>query len=123
MKGAVNNKIAAEARARIHWGHSPDRVLFWLQCQGVSHQAAEDILEPAIAGRSAEIRKRGLLGGLIGLAAMALTLTMAGTLNPESPGDAKSFGLCAVIACFGMYKMVQGAIYLVRGKMQGSLTE
>lgn len=57
---AVPEPIAIEARAKIMWGESPEKVRDYLMSKSVGEKDAALLLEEVIAERAASIRSDGL---------------------------------------------------------------
>ena len=120
----VSDAIRNEVIARIHWGESPDEVSDWLRENGLSSMEIRDLLEDALRQRGIEIRKKGIMGVIIGT---VITLssgiwifwvfTKSGSVNAFE-------GLAYVFIAFiyGVYRLIAGIHYLISGaKIQGCI--
>ena len=105
------DKVISEARARIIWGESPLSVRAFLISNGISEAVAEAKLAEFNLERSAEIRKIGLRNILIGV---VLTGTSGITLYVVGLGPIRALGLVGLAGLYGLWKLVDGVIYLVR---------
>ena len=125
------DKIIAEARARITWGDSAASVRDYLVQNGRSKAETDVKIKAIIAERNAEIRKIGIKNTLLGI----LILTVSSTLlyldikNLQTPGAigwrrGGEFGFFGFGIFYGLWKLVNGIIYLVHPQSEkGSITD
>ena len=114
------NGILTEARARIIWGESSSSVRYFLTSNGISDTDADAKIKEFNAERNAEIRRLGirdiLIGvALIGTAGILLYSLFAGSHIPSlTVRSAKGYGVVVLAGFYGIWKLVNGIIYLVR---------
>jgi hypothetical protein len=115
----------AQARAMITWGESPGAVRRFLLSNDVSSREAEECLALLRADRHREIRRTGirkLLIGvvLVGVAVCGLVL-LWDHIQDRSPGRRGGGGLFVLLLLglfFGIGKLVDGLIYLIRPQLE-----
>jgi hypothetical protein len=100
-----------EARAKVIWGESPKKVIFFLRTKGVSMEEAIQITDEAFAERKAEVRAKGVQQFLIGVA--LLFLPVGGYFIYAAIGGLSIlgmliFGLAAAAGLYGLYCIVNG---------------
>jgi len=111
------DKLISEARARIIWGESSLSVRDFLISNGISDMAADAKLKEFELERNTELRKIGLRNVLIGIAltaAAGTTLWIALLHASATSGIVKALALVLLVGCYGLWKLVNGIIYLVR---------
>lgn len=110
------DKLISEARARIIWGEPSLTVRDFLISNGVSDLVADAELKKFMLERNQEIRRIGvrnvLIGGLL-TGAAAITLYIASPLASAS-GLMKALALVLLAGLYGFWKLLKGAVYLVR---------
>jgi len=119
-----------EARARIIWGDEPESVRFFLTSKGMSVAEANDKLKELTLERNAEIRKLGIKDVLIGVALIGAAgaffywLFRSPHIPRGSVRNAKGYGVLALAAFYGLWRLVIGILRLVRPKTEhGSIPD
>ena len=111
------DKLISEARARIIWGEPSLTVRDFLISNGVSDLIADAKLKEFMLERNRELRRIGLrnvrVGGLLSGAA-GITIYMASPLASASSGLIKALAVVLLAGLYGLWKLVKGAVYLVR---------
>lgn len=110
------NTLITEARARIIWGERYSSVREFLTSNGLSATEADASIHEFEQERHAAIRKHGIKNVLLGtvlLAAVAILLYLS-FAGPEFGGDIHSLAAATVGGVFGIWKLVNGLIYLLR---------
>ena len=124
------DELIVEARARIIWGDEPASVRYFLTTNGMSAADADAKIKEFNAERNREIRRlaiRDILIGvaLIGGAGIFFWLLFASKRIPStSVRSAKGYGVLALAGLYGLWKLVNGIINLVRPKSEhGSIPD
>jgi hypothetical protein len=116
------NSILSEARARIIWGESASSIRDFLTAHGVSEQDADAKIKEFKTERNATIRRVGIKNVLLG----AIILSASGILlylafkhphiytNGLRRRSGSSLGVLIFGVFYGLWKLVNGIIYLVR---------
>ena len=125
--------LLSEARAKIIWGEPSASVRDFMTSNGFSDKDAEVKIKEFTTERNNEIRRIGVKKILIGA---ALTAGAGGLLYLEFRGGSvrhgyqvrnyspKGNGVLAFICLYGIWKLTDGIIYLVRPKTEErSVTE
>jgi len=122
--------LIVEARARIIWGDEPGSVRYFLTSNGMAAAEADAKIKELALERNAEIRKLGtrdvLIGVvLIGAAGISLYWLFAGSHIPSlTVRSAKGYGVLVLVAIYGLWRLVNGIIRLVRPKSEhGSIPD
>jgi len=114
------NHLFVEARARIIWGELPSSVRSYLTSNGIPESEANVKTREFSCERNLEVRKLGIRSVLIGVALLGASGGMVyleyrpshiGSLNVRG---AKGFGMILLAGFYGLYRLVNGIIYLVR---------
>jgi hypothetical protein len=100
-----------EARAKVIWGESPKKVIFFLRTKGVSMEEAIQITDEAFAERRAEERAQSIKQILIGL--VLLFLPVGGYLVFSAIGSLSIlamliFGVSCAAGLYGLYSIITG---------------
>ena len=126
----ITDDFIVEARARIIWGDEPASVRCFLTSNGMAAAEADAKIEELTLERNAEIRKLGIRDVLIGVVLMAAAIFFFYMLFARShiPGQTvrsgKGYGVLAVAALYGLWRLVNGVIRLVRPKSEhGSIPD
>jgi len=120
------DKLISEARARIIWGEPSSSVRDFVISNGISDMDADAKIKDFNLERNAEIRRRGikniLIGvALIGVAGISLYLILTSSLNVRR---GRGFGAVIVGGVYGIWKLVNGIIDLVRPQSEdGSISD
>jgi hypothetical protein len=129
-KKMITDDFIVEARARIIWGDEPASVRCFLTSNGMAAAEADAKIEELTLERNAEIRKLGIRDVLIGVVLMAAAIFFFYMLFARShiPGQTvrsgKGYGVLAVAALYGLWRLVNGVIRLVRPKSEhGSIPD
>ena len=120
-----SESLIAEARAKIIWGEPIPAVRAFLTSQGMSVTDADTKIHEFMRERDAEIRGLGLKKTLIGLGLIGVSAILFYTLFavwdnlPELRGrTAGGYGIVALVAFYGLWKLVDGIVYLIRPKSE-----
>ena len=130
MKGAVphfepsfymdTEKLITEARAKIIWGEAAESVRDYLTSNGMPGPEADEQIKAFNRERNREIRKMGIKNTLIGAVLTAISgiviyLLLAKSEIPHSSTSAgRGLGILVLGGVYGLWKLVNGIIYLVR---------
>ena len=118
------SQLIAEARAKIIWGEPAADVRQYLVSGGMSGADADATIQEFSQERHAEIRRIGVknvvIGAvLVGVGSIAIGLVYANSSDHEiNVGTAKIVGLLACVGLFGLWKLANGVIYLVRPQVE-----
>lgn len=120
---AVPEDIAVDARAKIMWGESPEKIQAYLMSKNVGEKDAAALMAEILAERSATIRADGLKKIWIGSAFVAapilyyfVTHLWIGYWN------LKAFAGLVVLAAIGLVKLTSGIGMVLRpSATRGSL--
>ena len=116
--------LIVEARARIIWGDEPSSVRYLLTSNGMSATDADAKLRDIILERNAEIRKLGVRDVLIGVALIGgagiffYLLFRSSHMPTVSVRAGKGYGALVLLAFYGLWRLINGIIRLVRPKSE-----
>jgi hypothetical protein len=123
-------KLITEARANIIWGEDAESVRDFLTSNGMSGPEADEQIKAFNHERNLEIRKKGIKDTLIGAVLVAVSgsliyLMLTASEMPHSSTSAgKALGVLMLGAGYGLWKLVNGIVYLVRPQSEHqSITE
>jgi hypothetical protein len=123
-------KLITEARANIIWGEDAESVRDFLTSNGMSGPEADEQIKAFNRERNLEIRKKGVKDTLIGAVLMAVSggliylMLTASEIPHSSTSSGKALGVLMLGAGYGLWKLVNGIIYLVRPQSEHqSITE
>jgi hypothetical protein len=117
---AEPGNILSEARARIIWGESSSSVRCFLTSNGIPDMDADAKIKEFSLERNAEIRRLGIKNILIGVALIGVCGIMLHLIYKRqnigslTVRNAKGFGVILLAGLYGLWKLVNGIIYLVR---------
>jgi hypothetical protein len=122
--------LIVEARAKITWGDEPKSVRYFLTSNGMSAAEADASIKALMRERIAEVKKLGLRDVLIGVTLIGVagvffycSFTSSHVTGVTANG-AKGYGVLAVAALYGLWRLVNGIIRLVRPKAEhGSIPD
>ena len=122
--------LIVEARARITWGDEPNSVRFFLTSNGMSAAEADVKIRELTLERNADIRKLGIRDVLIGAVligaagAFFFSLFASSHIPSVSVRSAKGYGVLVIAALYGLWRLVNGIVRLVRPKSEhGSMPD
>ncbi len=122
--------LILEARARIIWGDQPESIRCFLTSNGMSVTEADAKIKALTRERNAEIRKLGIRDVLIGMALIGaagvffLWLFTSSHIPRVSVRSAKGYGVLAIAAFYGLWRLINGIIRLARPKSEhGSIPD
>jgi len=100
-----------EARAKVIWGESPKKVIFFLRTKGVTMEEAIQITDEAFAERTAEIRAQSVKQVILGI--VLLFVPVGGYLIYSAIGGFSIlamliFGISCAAGLYGIYCIVSG---------------
>ncbi len=113
-------KLITEARAKIIWGEPAESVRYFLTSNGMSGAEADEQIKAFNLERNREIRKKGIKYTLIGAALTGVSggliyLLLAKSENYHwSSRSGRGLGVLMLAGGYGLWKLVNGIIYLVR---------
>jgi hypothetical protein len=113
-------KLITEARANIIWGEDAESVRDFLTSNGMPGPEADEQIKAFNHERNLEIRKKGIKDTLIGAGLMAVSgsliyLMLTRSEMPHFTTRAgKGLGVLMLGAGYGLWKLVNGIVYLVR---------
>lgn len=115
----------AQAHAMITWGESPEAVSRYLLSNDVSTREAEECIALLREERHREIRRSGIRKLLIGVVVVGVSVCglvfLWDTIQNRSPGRRSGGGLFVLLLLglfFGIGKLVDGVIYLIRPQLE-----
>ena len=126
------NKIFTEARARITWGDSAVSVRDYLIQNGIPKTEADAKVQAFNAERSAEIRKISIKNALVGIFMLTASsfLLYLDTKYYQGPhafitsGDGSELGFFGLGIFYGLWKLLNGIISLIRPQSEeGSISD
>lgn len=106
--------IVVDARAKIIWGESPEKVLAFLQSKNVGDKAALELIDALLKERDASIRADGLRKIWVGAglcaapAAYYLVSLFVGTIS------LKLFSVLLLLGLVGLVRLVSGLGMVLR---------
>ena len=113
-------KLITEARAKIIWGESAESVRDYLTSNGLPDPEADEQIKAFNLERNREIRKMGIKNTLIvvvltGVSGFLIYYLLTRSEMPHlSTRAGKGLGILMLGAGYGLWKLVNGIIYLVR---------
>jgi hypothetical protein len=113
-------KLITEARAKIIWGEDAESVRDFLTSNGMSGLEADEQIKAFNHERNLEIRKKGIIDTLIGVVLTGVSGTLiyymltASEIPQSSTRAGRGLGILMLGAGYGLWKLVNGIIYLVR---------
>lgn len=120
--------VVIDARAKIIWGESPEKVRMFLQAQGVGDQEALALIEACIKERAASIREDGIKKAWAG--ALFVLAPVAYYYGSQAIGfwSLKLFAGLIVLGAVGAAKITNGLSLALRpratkGDLAPSATE
>ena len=123
-------KLIAEARAKIIWGEDAESVRDFLTSNGMPGAEADEQIKAFNRERNREIRKMGIKNTLIGAVLTGVSGSLIYYLLTQSVSDhgssrsGRGLGILMLGAGYGLWKLVNGIIYLVRPQSEHqSITE
>ena len=114
-----NEKLITEARAKIIWGEDAESVRDFLTSSGMSGPEADEQIKAFNHERNREIRKMGIKDTLIGVVLTAASgsliyyMLTRSEIPHSSMSAGKGFGVLLLAGGYGLWKLVNGIIYLV----------
>lgn len=124
----MDRHILDEARAKILWGETAEEVRSFLLLHDASRREADQAIAGFIEERLREIRRTGfrkvLIGALtLGASLYGFALLWAWIEDPRSMRGSMRhggylFALLLVGLFFGIWKLVDGAIYMLRPQLE-----
>jgi hypothetical protein len=112
-KPVDEDRIMAEARARILWGELSSSVREFLTASGLPAAVVNTKIEEFSRERNAWIRKAGVKSILTGTLVAALAGVVVWLIAPLS-GLTRALCVLWVLGAYALWKIVNGIIYLVR---------
>jgi|ERR1017187_840490 hypothetical protein len=123
-------KLITEARAKIIWGEPAESVRDFLTSNGMAGPEADEQIKAFNLERNREIRKMGIKDTLIGAVLTGISggLIYFMLTRSEMPHfttrAGKGLGVLMLGAGYGLWKLVNGIVYLVRPQSEHqSITE
>ena len=123
-------KLITEARAKIIWGEDAESVREYLASNGMPGPEADEQIKAFNHERNLEIRKKGIKDTLIGAVLTGVCggliyfMLTASEIPHSSTSSGKALGALMLGAGYGLWKLVNGIIYLVRPQSEHqSITE
>jgi hypothetical protein len=113
-------KLITEARAKIIWGEPAESVRVFLTSNGMSGSEADELIKAFNLERNREIRKKGIKDTLIGAvltvgSGISIYYMLTRSEIPHSSTSAgRGLGVLMLAGGYGLWKLVNGIIYLVR---------
>jgi hypothetical protein len=123
------SNISDQARAKLIWGEPANAVHEFLTSNGFSDIEAERKIAEFCAERNLDIRKIGIKkiligGGLSFITSAHFFFAYQGAHIGSSYRSAKGNAIIALVGLYGMWKLIDGIIYLARPQSETkSITE
>lgn len=112
---AIPEPVAVEARAKIMWGESPDKVRDFLMSKHVGEKDAAVLLEEIVAERAASIRSDGIRKIGWGSAFVAAPIAYYFVTHLWiGYWSYKFFAVLIVLAAIGLAKLTSGISMVLR---------
>jgi len=114
------DQLISEARAKIIWGEPASDVREYLVSNGMPGEEADTVIKEFSGERNVEIRKIGTKNVIIGavlvsVSSIAIYLIVINSSDHSvRVSTGKIIGLLAFAGFYGLWKLVNGIIYLVR---------
>lgn len=122
--------LITEAKAQIIWGEDAESVRDFLISNGMPGPEADEQIKAFTLERNREIRKLGIKDTLIGAVLIAISgsliyyMLTRSEIPHFSTRAGKGLGVLMLGAGYGLWKLVNGIIYLVRPQSEHeSITE
>jgi uncharacterized protein YjeT (DUF2065 family) len=114
------DQLISEARAKIIWGEPASDVRGYLVSNGMPEAEADTVIKEFSRERNAEIRRIGTKNVVIGAVLVGVSGILIYLIYINSSdrvvrvGTGKVIGVLACAGLYGLWKLVNGIIYLVR---------
>jgi uncharacterized protein YjeT (DUF2065 family) len=114
------DQLISEARAKIIWGEPASDVRGYLVSNGMPEAEADTVIKEFSRERNAEIRRIGTKNVVIGVVLVGVSGILIYLIYINSSdrvvrvGTGKVIGVLACAGLYGLWKLVNGIIYLVR---------
>jgi hypothetical protein len=108
---ALMDQARVEARAKVIWGDSPKKVIFFLRTKGIPMEEAMQITDEAFEERKAALRSKAWTQVFVGLPLVALPLggfAVFSAIGSLSMLAMLIFGLTCAAGLYGLYSLVSG---------------
>ncbi len=106
--------VAVEARAKLMWGESPEKVRAFLEAKGVHRAEAEVLIEEVMVERAGDIRRHGTMWVVFGGFSAIAPVTYYFTARAYGVMEFKFFGGLSVLGVCGLYKFFDGLAMVLR---------
>jgi hypothetical protein len=124
------DNLIVEARAKIIWGEASSSVRYFLTSNGMSAADADAKIKEFTLERNADIRRLGIKNILIGVVLIGAagiffySMFASSRMPSVSVRSARGYGVLVLVAVYGLWKLINGIIYLVRPKSEhGSISD
>jgi len=111
---AIPEPVVVDARAKIIWGESPEKVLAFLQMKGVGDKDAFALIEELVAERAASIREDGLKKTRTGALFVLAPVVYYYATRSMGYRGAKGFAVLLVLGAVGLGKLTNGLSMVLR---------
>jgi len=114
------DQLISEARAKIIWGEPASDVRGYPVSNGMPGEEADAVIKEFSRERNAEIRRIGTKNVVIGVVLVGVSGILIYLIYINSSdrvvrvGTGKVIGVLACAGLYGLWKLVNGIIYLVR---------
>jgi uncharacterized protein YjeT (DUF2065 family) len=114
------DQLISEARAKIIWGEPASDVRGYLVSNGMPEAEVDTVIKEFSRERNAEIRRIGTKNVVIGAVLVGVSGILIYLIYINSSdrvvrvGTGKVIGVLACAGLYGLWKLVNGIIYLVR---------
>lgn len=111
-------KARAEARAKMHWGDSPDMVTGYLRMQGFSKEDASTMVRELVKERVSAVRGIGVRKILTGIALMMVPIITLIVFLCVGVILLKVMAVAIMVALWGVWRLINGIIMFLAPKSQ-----
>jgi hypothetical protein len=111
---AIPEPVAVDARAKIVWGESPEKVMPFLQAKGIGHKDALALIAELAKDRADSIRADGLKKTWIGVLCVLAPIAYYFVSMFIGYWSMKFFAALIVIGAVGLAKITNGLSMVLR---------
>jgi len=105
---AIPETLVIDARAKITWGESPEKVLAFLQSKSIGDKDALALIEGLMQERAASIRADGIKQTWIGALCVLAPIVYYFTIIFIGYWSMKFFAALLVLGVYGLVKVTTG---------------
>jgi hypothetical protein len=108
-----------EARAKISWGDSPEKVVQYLRLQNWTQAEAIALVDELFNERAATIRRNGIAKAGVGVALMCVPVVAFFVFLGMGYFPLKVFAVTVMVGLVGVYMVVKGVIMFLAPRSEG----